>query len=883
MARGKRKLEVVISGDSRSLENAFRRSGKASQSFGRKLVGGAGKGFAVIGKGGALAAVAVGVGFAAAMKHGIKGAMDHQKVMAQTEAVLKSTRNAVNTSTKAIEENATALEMKTGIDGDVIQSGMNLMATFGKVRNEVGKGNDIFDQANKTALDMSVTFGTSLQSSSIQLGKALQDPIKGVTALTRVGVSFSEAQKEQIKTLVESGRTLDAQKLIMAEVNKQVGGSAEAFGQTLPGQIERAKRAFDALTESVAGPFLPLIADIAEGLLGVFQNPEVQAGMQKFSQDIARNLKIAVDWVRTNWPQIKAVVMGVFEAIRFTVQNILVPAVKGIIAVVRTVVDFFRTNMPTIRRTSEDAFGWLDKHVVPTMRVIGKAVGDTVEQMTRFWDRHGDTIKRVVGVAYKVIHDIVKGGLLMLRGIVEANLALLRGDWSGVFDGLKTIVRGNFIAMTAIVRNVGGALVDAALSVGSKVIDGVVNGIKGGYGRLKSAIEQQLREVIRNLNPFSPVEHGGAIIADRLTNGFIQKVTQNRTKWASGLSQTMRDAVRSARGNLSSMTSTLASMLGQIFGRTYVNANNKTLAQMQGAYDQMMRDRESARLDADKAEAQSEVSRLEAITDRTEEQEQELRDARQRLSDSILAISDYQAQEEIRLAQVAIDEKARQYEEDIANLTARFNDGAISAQEFRDSLSALIGGATGSELGYAFASEFGAQLRVVAEQIAALVGVGGFGVSGPTVQDPVFEQAMEQWRNRKKQLEDALADARKDARSKDGPGGEKITPGEQNRINNAKKRLDDHIKNKPKRMADGGILRNAVLAGEAGPEAVLPLGSGRARRILADALDAADGINGNGGATVIHVTVNGNEFSASEFARKLAPELRRQVSLTRSV
>ena len=60
------------------------------------------------------------------------------------------------------------------------------------------------------------------------LGKALNDPIKGITALSRAGVTFTQGQKDQIKTLVESGNLLGAQKIIMGELEAQVGGTAEA-------------------------------------------------------------------------------------------------------------------------------------------------------------------------------------------------------------------------------------------------------------------------------------------------------------------------------------------------------------------------------------------------------------------------------------------------------------------------------------------------------------------------------------------------------------------------------------------------------------------------------------------------------------------------------
>jgi hypothetical protein len=81
-------------------------------------------------------------------------------------------------------------------------------------------------------------------------------------------------------------------------------------------------------------------------------------------------------------------------------------------------------------------------------------------------------------------------------------------------------------------------------------------------------------------------------------------------------------------------------------------------------------------------------------------------------------------------------------------------------------------------------------------------------------------------------------------------------------------------------LAEGGILRRAVLAGEAGPEAVIPLDGSRGRTVLARAMRDAGGMVS--GAPTIVVNVAGNEFSAEEFARKVSPELRRLIALTGS-
>ena len=52
-------------------------------------------------------------------------------------------------------------------------------------------------------LDMAEIFG-SVDSAAMQLGKALNDPVNMMGALTRAGVTFSEEQKEMIKNFVDS-------------------------------------------------------------------------------------------------------------------------------------------------------------------------------------------------------------------------------------------------------------------------------------------------------------------------------------------------------------------------------------------------------------------------------------------------------------------------------------------------------------------------------------------------------------------------------------------------------------------------------------------------------------------------------------------------------
>jgi hypothetical protein len=106
---------------------------------------------------------------------------------------------------------------------------------------------------------MSVALGEDMSAASIQVGKALNDPIKGVTALQRVGVSFTASQKEQIATLVESGRTMDAQKIILGELTKEFGGAAEAAATP----FEKLQVQLGNLAEQVGGYLAPAVDDVS--------------------------------------------------------------------------------------------------------------------------------------------------------------------------------------------------------------------------------------------------------------------------------------------------------------------------------------------------------------------------------------------------------------------------------------------------------------------------------------------------------------------------------------------------------------------------------------------------------------------------------------------
>lgn len=170
---------------------------------------------------------------------------ESEKMGAQLNAVLKSTGGAAGMSAKELLDLSQALQKTTTFSDEAVLSAENMLLTFTNITSSV------FPQATATVLDMSVALGQDTKNSAIQLGKALNDPILGVTALQRVGVAFSASQKEVIANMVKTGDTLGAQKIILAELTKEFGGSATAQAKTFGGQMEQLKNQVDDVQEGI--------------------------------------------------------------------------------------------------------------------------------------------------------------------------------------------------------------------------------------------------------------------------------------------------------------------------------------------------------------------------------------------------------------------------------------------------------------------------------------------------------------------------------------------------------------------------------------------------------------------------------------------------------
>lgn len=179
----------------------------------------------------------------------------------QLEQTVSSTGMAAGLTADELKKMASGLQEVTTFGDEAVIGGQSLLLTFTNI------GKDVFPRTTETMLDMSQALGQDLKSSAIQLGKALNDPIAGVSALSRVGVSFTAEQKEMIRTMVEMNDVAGAQNLILDELSREFGGQARAAAETYTGALQQQQNILGDYQEQLGGAIIPLQVQFTKAMV----------------------------------------------------------------------------------------------------------------------------------------------------------------------------------------------------------------------------------------------------------------------------------------------------------------------------------------------------------------------------------------------------------------------------------------------------------------------------------------------------------------------------------------------------------------------------------------------------------------------------------------
>jgi hypothetical protein len=258
----------------KKMSNAFRQAAQSASALQGPMGGVSSRlsvlasGFSSVGIVATAAGIAISaVGVVAGLAVGKFAALE--KRLFRTEALFKTTSGAAGLTTRELADLADEVAENTLASVVGVTQAINVLQTFKSISG------DTFTRTVELSQDLAAVMGTDVKNASLQLGKALQDPILGLNSLRRSGVSFSDSQKAVIKSLVDTGRTAEAQEMILDSLESQVGGTGKSESGGLSGATDLLGQRWDelletfALTTGIGASTTSALNSISGGLAGI--------------------------------------------------------------------------------------------------------------------------------------------------------------------------------------------------------------------------------------------------------------------------------------------------------------------------------------------------------------------------------------------------------------------------------------------------------------------------------------------------------------------------------------------------------------------------------------------------------------------------------------
>lgn len=399
-----------------------------------------------------------------------------EKAVAQVRQGLLTTGNSVGFTIDQLTDRASQLQSKTIFgDEEILQGVTAQLLTFTNIA-----GNQ-FDRTQTAAMDLATRLDGDLKSASIQLGKALNDPVSNLSQLSRSGIQFSDDQKQLIKTLSETGRLAEAQTVILDELEKQYGGSAEAAAKAGKGGWQNIANIFGDIQEKIGGvinkalePLQPIIRNLAVGL---DNNSELFEKIGNFASSAFEKI---IGWARL----VKPFVQQVFSSL-----STLASKVWDFIGVVGE----SSSSMFDLSAILDIAGSIIDK--------VSSLAGVFIDVLSANWFWISKIIKIVTiatgvfygfKIAFALLNAVMAvNPIFLVIGLIGGLIAAVVWAWDEI-EGFKGTVYGLWEAFKTVFTNIGTLISNVVKNTIAPFIEAWNHVQNGDFGKASMSLGKGL-------------------------------------------------------------------------------------------------------------------------------------------------------------------------------------------------------------------------------------------------------------------------------------------------------------------------------------------------------------------------------------------------------
>lgn len=393
--------------------------------------------------------------------------------------------------TKRLMAYAEANETVFAADAEVIKATQAKLLTFKQLALTADEAGGSFDRATQAAFDLAAAGFGSAETNAVQLGKALQDPIKGLAALGRSGVTFTEAEKARITTLVESNKVGEAQKLVLQAIESQVGGTAAATAKA----TDRLALGWESVKESIGLTLLPAFDSIATKLTSdVF--PKVQTAVGRLPE-IFKSVSSTVGPVLQNaFTQISAIFTSIGPSFSALLPQIM--ALGSAFSPLATILPIILPFIGQLAQKLMPALAQVIGAVLPVMQnligIISRLATQLISALLPIFLQLVDVIvKNVVPLFTKLAPIVMQLGTI-LGSVLSTAI-------SNLVPIIQTLVKFISATLAAVMPLIKAIVELAAVVIGEllKALDPIIKAVLPVLNNLLGAIIPVVNNIVKVL------------------------------------------------------------------------------------------------------------------------------------------------------------------------------------------------------------------------------------------------------------------------------------------------------------------------------------------------------------------------------------------------
>jgi len=379
------------------------------------------------------------------------------KRMADREKDIKVLRNGLKglvtdseSAAKVLQKSADKLGNTTLFSQDQFNEGFKLLTSFRSIAVSS------YDRIAQAAADVAEVSGTDVNQAFMQLAKAIDLPEKNLANLSRSGIIFTDAQKDLIIKLKESGDAMGAQAKILEIIEGQYAGAAQAAGGGFAGALDLLGENFADFQETLGKDLAPTFVPLIEGLAKIVGSEKFVIALSnafktlifplsaaaKFIQGLGEGLKESLG------PEKIEAISNAFMGFHDAVSRGFVLFEKFAVIVGRLVGNLPAIFAPAVENLKNIWIGISDvatgaaTKIVEVYTGVSDAIKGIAEGIGGFFSKAFDTLKERINSFYESLPDWMKKALDFMMGKAKAVANVVGEKVGGVVGGVTDAVTG---------------------------------------------------------------------------------------------------------------------------------------------------------------------------------------------------------------------------------------------------------------------------------------------------------------------------------------------------------------------------------------------------------------------------------------------------------